>query len=139
MYVAELHYLHFIECILLLADGKPTFTTTPKPPQLMVTAEVKFVDLKNFNLPRERTQDYEDLQAQISRSLRQTELKSVPGFLDVQVINFYRLDHRKELLKTSKHTGWPLLFRISFQFIFLLEAIREKNSIIFKLKILLAC
>lgn len=71
------------------ADGKPTFTTTPKPPQLMVTAEVKFVDLKNFNLPRERTQDYEDLQAQISRSLRQTELKSVPGFLDVQVINFY--------------------------------------------------
>ena len=72
------------------ADGKPTFTTTPKPPQLMLTAKVKFVDLGNFNLPVENTKEYTELQAKISRNLRNTDLKLVPGFVDVAVLDFYR-------------------------------------------------
>ena len=73
------------------ADGKPTFTTTPKPPQLMLEATMKFVDVgKNWNLPAPNTEDYTKFQAKISRGLRNTDLKLVPGFVDVSVINFYR-------------------------------------------------
>jgi len=72
------------------ADGKPTFTTTPKPPQLMLTAKLKFVDLgPSYKLPREQTEEYTDLQNKISRNLRNTALKDVPGFLDVSVTSFY--------------------------------------------------
>merc|ERR1712117_288939 len=71
------------------ADGKPTFTTTPKPPQLMYTAKLKFVNLGNFKLPRDGTREFTELQAKISRSLRNTDLRRVPGFLDVAVTSFY--------------------------------------------------
>eukprot|EP00092_Neocalanus_flemingeri_P024776 GFUD01026865.1.p1 GENE.GFUD01026865.1~~GFUD01026865.1.p1 ORF type:complete len:678 (-),score=153.52 GFUD01026865.1:380-2230(-) len=72
------------------ADGKPTFTTTPKPPQLVYQAKLKFVGVgTNFKLPREGTKEFTDLQAKISKSLRKTELKLVPGFLDVAVTSFF--------------------------------------------------
>merc|ERR1712117_409131 len=70
-------------------DGTPTFTTTPKPPQLMYTAKLKFVNLGNFKLPRDGTREFTELQAKISRSLRNTDLRRVPGFLDVAVTSFY--------------------------------------------------
>ena len=56
----------------------------------MLTASLKFVGLNNFNLPAENTKDFTDLQTQISRSLRNTQLKQVPGFVDVSVFDFYR-------------------------------------------------
>merc|ERR1712083_659222 len=57
------------------ADGKPTFTTTPKPPQLMYPARLKFINLgQNFNLPREGSEEFTDLQQKISRGLRNTKL-----------------------------------------------------------------
>ena len=84
----------FLSCCVtnyVSADGKPTFTTTPKPPQLMLTAKLKFVDLgPSYKLPREQTEEYTDLQNKISRNLRNTALKDVPGFLDVSVTSFYR-------------------------------------------------
>jgi len=70
-------------------DGTPTFTTTPKPPQLMYTAKLKFVNLGNFKLPRDGTREFTELQAKISRSLRNTDLRRVPGFIDVAVTSFY--------------------------------------------------
>ena len=74
-----------------LADGKPTFTTTPKPPQLIYQAKVKFIDLgQHYKLPRDGTKEFTDLQIKISRSLRNTELRKVPGFLDVAVTSFFR-------------------------------------------------
>ena len=73
-----------------LADGKPTFTTTPKPPQLIYQAKIKFVELGNFNVPREGTKEFSELQTKISRSLRNTELRHVPGFIDVAVTSFFR-------------------------------------------------
>ena len=71
------------------ADGRPTFTTTPKPPQLSYNAKMKFVNTGNYKLPRANTKEYTELQERISRSLRQTELSKVPGFRDVKVINFF--------------------------------------------------
>ena len=56
----------------------------------MLTAKVKFVDLGNFNLPVENTKEYTELQNKISRNLRNTDLKLVPGFVDVAVLDFYR-------------------------------------------------
>jgi hypothetical protein len=72
------------------ADGKPTFTTTPAPPQLLYRAQMKFVDTQNFRLPRERTEEFTQLQERISRSLRNTKLSKVPGFIDVAVVSFFR-------------------------------------------------
>jgi len=71
------------------ADGKPTFTTTPKPPQLLYQANLKFVDTGNFKLPRQGTQEFTSLQQKISRSLRGTEISKVPGFEDVVVMDFH--------------------------------------------------
>jgi len=71
------------------ADGKPTFTTTPAPARLMYPAKLKFVQLKNFRLPKQGTKEFFDLQEKISRSLRNTELKRVPGFIEVAVTSFY--------------------------------------------------
>jgi len=71
------------------ADGRPTFTTTPKPPQLVYPASMKFVNTGNYQLPRPDTEEFTKLQERISRSLRQTELRQVPGFLDVAVTRFF--------------------------------------------------
>ena len=71
------------------ADGRPTFTTTPKPPQLVYQAKMKFVELGNFKLPRAGTREFTELQEKISRNLRATEISKVPGFVDVAVINFF--------------------------------------------------
>lgn len=72
------------------ADGKSTFTTTPKPAQLMYQASLKFVELgKLYQLPVKGTKEYTDLQVRISKSLRElTPLKTVPGFQDVVVTKF---------------------------------------------------
>ena len=72
------------------ADGSPTFTTTPKPAQLMYQASVKFVELgEAYVLPRRGTREYTELQVRISKSLKElTPLKTVPGFQDVVVTKF---------------------------------------------------
>jgi len=70
-------------------DGKATFTTTPKPPQLIYRAKLKFVETGNYKLPREGSVEYTELQERISRSLRSTKLSQVPGFQDVAVVKFY--------------------------------------------------
>lgn len=74
------------------ADGKPTFTTTPKPVQLHYQASLKFVELgESYQLPVRGTKEYTELQVRISKSLRElTSLKSVPGFQDVMITKFKR-------------------------------------------------
>ena len=74
------------------ADGRPTFTTTPKPAQLMYQASMKFVELGDlYRLPVRGTKEYIDLQVKISKSLRElTPLNGVPGFQDVVVTKFKR-------------------------------------------------
>merc|ERR1719334_1425855 len=76
-------------------DGKPTFTTTPKPPQLVYQAKFKVVETGNFRIPDPGTKDFTVLQERISRSLRSTDLSKVPGFLDVAVINFFSKQHEE--------------------------------------------
>ena len=56
----------------------------------MYQAKLKFVELGNFKLPRDGTEEFVNLQAKISRSLRNTELRNVPGFIDVVVTSFFR-------------------------------------------------
>merc|ERR1712243_37901 len=73
----------------LVHETQPTFTTTPKPPQLLYQANLKFVDTGNFKLPRKGTQEFTSLQQKISRSLRGTEISKVPGFEDVVVMDFH--------------------------------------------------
>jgi hypothetical protein len=74
------------------ADGRPTFTTTPKPAQLMYRASLRFVELGDrYRLPVLGTKEYTDLQIQISKSLRElTPLQTVPGFQDVVITKFKR-------------------------------------------------
>ena len=71
-------------------NGTSTFTTTPKPAQLMYQATVKFVELgDSYVLPRRGTKDYIDLQVRISKSLKETTpLRTVPGFQDVVITKF---------------------------------------------------
>jgi len=71
------------------ADGKPTFTTTPAPPQLNYQAKLKFVDTTNFKIPKEGTKEFTELQDRISKGMRNTELRNVPGFLGVQIKRFF--------------------------------------------------
>ena len=57
----------------------------------MYPATIKFINLgEYFNLPAEGTEEFTQLQQKISRGLRNTELRDVPGFLDVAVTKFYR-------------------------------------------------
>ena len=56
----------------------------------MLEAKIKFVELGNYQFPRAGTKEFTDLQATISRSLRNTDLKLVPGFVDVAVHDLYR-------------------------------------------------
>ena len=57
----------------------------------MYPARLKFINLgQNFNLPREGSEEFTDLQQKISRGLRNTQLRNVPGFLDVAVTKLYR-------------------------------------------------
>ena len=71
-------------------DGTPTFTTTPKPAQLMYQAKIKFVDLgERYRLPVRGSREYTELKTKISKALKATSISSVPGFQDV-VINRFR-------------------------------------------------
>jgi len=70
-------------------DGKPTYTVTQKPPQIMYSAQVKFINAgEAFQLPIQGTEEYSILENRISRSLAQTNLKNVPGFQGVTVTKF---------------------------------------------------
>ena len=40
---------------IFAADGRPTFTTTPKPAQLIYSAKMKFIQLGSFQLPAQGT------------------------------------------------------------------------------------
>ena len=74
-------------------DGSPTFTTTPRPAQLMYEASVKFVELGDrYRLPVRGTREYTELQQRISKSLRETEISKVEGFEDVVVTKFKSTD-----------------------------------------------
>ncbi len=49
---------------LYIADGSPTFTTTPAPPRVMYEARVKFVELgERYTLPVRGTREYKELQS----------------------------------------------------------------------------
>ena len=75
---------------LFPADGSATFTTTPKPAQIMYGAKLKFVELgDNYILPTRGSREYNKLQERISKALETTELSLVPGFEEV-VINKFR-------------------------------------------------
>ena len=82
----------FISYFSRTADGKPTFTTTPKPAQIVYTASLKFVELgERYSLPVKHTREYNELQNKISKHLRElTPLKDVPGFQDVAISKFKR-------------------------------------------------
>lgn len=59
----------------------------------MYPATIKFINLgDHFHLPKEQTEGFTQLQEKISRGLRNTQLRDVPGFLDVVVTKFYRWD-----------------------------------------------
>ena len=73
----------------ILADGSPTFTTTPKPAQLMYEASVKFVSLGDrYQLPVRGSREYKELQTRISRALRETPIGEVNGFEEVMIKKF---------------------------------------------------
>ena len=55
MYRYVLYYLHptNTEFLLSLADGKPTYTVTQKPPTLKYSAQMKFINLADsYQLPK---------------------------------------------------------------------------------------
>ena len=72
------------------ADGKITYTTTPRPAQIVYMASIKFVNLgDSYVLPVKHTQEYNELSNMISRNLRElTPLKDVSGFETVAIHNF---------------------------------------------------
>ncbi len=71
------------------ADGSPTFTTTPRPPQLVYEAKVKFVELgERYRLPVRGTREYKELQSRISRALEGTKISQVQGFVELQILKF---------------------------------------------------
>jgi len=73
------------------ADGRPTYTTTPKPAQLVYNANLKIIKVGvNYQLPREGTREYTKLQEKIQRALIGSQLNDVPGFQHVAVTNFRR-------------------------------------------------
>ena len=54
---------------LYIADGSPTFTTTPAPPRVMYEARVKFVELgERYTLPVRGTREYKELQSRYELS-----------------------------------------------------------------------
>ena len=70
-------------------DGTPTFTTTPKPAQLMYQAKLKFVELGDrYRLPVRGSREYTELKAKISKALKATTISQVPGFEDVVINRF---------------------------------------------------
>jgi len=72
------------------ADGKPTYTVTTPPPQLVYNAKMKFINLAdNYQLPKVGTREYTDLENKISRSLSETSLKNVPGFEGVIISRLF--------------------------------------------------
>ena len=74
----------------LKADGTPTFTTTPKPAQIMYGAKLKFVELgDNYILPTRGSREYNKLQERVAKALEATDLSLVPGFEEV-VVNKFR-------------------------------------------------
>merc|ERR1712212_1338024 len=72
------------------ADGRPAFTTTPKPATLEYEASIKFIELgESYRLPVRGTKEYQELQVRVSKSLRElTDLKDVPGFTEVVITKF---------------------------------------------------
>ncbi len=70
-------------------DGTPTFTTTPRPAQVMYGAKVKFVNLgDNFRLPTKGSREYTSLKDRIARALTSTTLSQVPGFEEIVIEKF---------------------------------------------------
>ena len=48
--------MNLLVILFFIADGKPTYTVTQKPPQLSYNAQVRFVKLgDNYQLPKEGT------------------------------------------------------------------------------------
>ena len=72
------------------SDGKFSYTTTPRPAQIVYIASIKFVNLgDSYVLPVKHTQEYNELSNMISRNLRElTQLKDVSGFETVAIHNF---------------------------------------------------
>ena len=86
---SKLHCCWLITVALVSADGTPTFTTTPRPAQIMYGARLKFVNLgDNFVLPTRGSREYTALQERVSKALEATELSLVPGFEEVVVDKF---------------------------------------------------
>ena len=80
----------FFNMTSLTADGTPTFTTTPKPAQIMYGAKLKFVELgDNYILPTRGSREYNKLQERVAKALEATDLSLVPGFEEV-VVNKFR-------------------------------------------------
>ncbi|TRY75553.1 hypothetical protein TCAL_06383 [Tigriopus californicus] len=75
---------------LILDDGTPTFTTTPRPAQLRYQAKVKFIELGDkYQLPVSGSREYTELKTRISRAMKGTMISQVPGFQEI-VINKFR-------------------------------------------------
>ena len=87
------------------ADGKITYTTTPRPAQIVYMASIKFVNLgDSYVLPVKHTQEYNELSNMISRNLRElTPLKDVSGFETVAIHNFktYVYPHKSSKIIVS--------------------------------------
>jgi hypothetical protein len=70
-------------------DGSPTFTTTPRPAQIMYGASLKFVNLgSNFRLPTRGSREYTKLQERVAKALEATDISHVPGFEEVIIEKF---------------------------------------------------